>query len=182
MTPARRCAPFLLAALCALTSCGIPTTGVVEAGGPASGVVPTVRVYFVADGSLLGVPRPITAPVDVRKALEVLFQGPGELERAKRIGTALPPRTGMRSLPPTPEEAQEAAPDDFVTVTEREDGITVELSRAAGRLPDLAVAQIVCTATAARHVTDPREEPVPVTVEEADGRPVDGADVRCPEG
>lgn len=171
-----------LAALCALTtSCGIPTTGVVEAGGPASGVVPTIRVYFVADGTLLSVPRPISAPIDVRQALEALFQGPNELERSKRIRTALPPWTGMWSLPPTPDGPQEAAPDDFVTVIEREDGITVELSREAGGLSDLAVAQIVCTATATQRVAEPGAEPLPVTVTETDGRRAGGAGMRCPE-
>ena len=46
-----------LLALLALTSCGIPATGVVEAGGPASGVLPLTPVYFVEGGRLVPVPR-----------------------------------------------------------------------------------------------------------------------------
>jgi hypothetical protein len=41
---------LLLASLLALSSCGIPATGVVEAGDPASGIPPVTQVYFVASG------------------------------------------------------------------------------------------------------------------------------------
>ena len=46
---ALRSVPLLT--LLALTSCGIPATGVVEAGGPASGTLPMTRVYFVENGA-----------------------------------------------------------------------------------------------------------------------------------
>ncbi|MGW0914562.1 hypothetical protein ACWD1Z_22825 [Streptomyces sp. NPDC002784] len=188
MTPRRRSAPLWLAALCALTSCGIPTTGVVEAGGPASGVTPMIRVYYVVDGALVAVPRRTTAPVDAAKALETLLLGPTDGERRKRITTRLPPASGLFTATPIPTDPdapgpppQRRRPSDLVTVTEGEDGITVRLAPAAGRLSDLVAAQLSCTATAAQRVADPGSEPVPVTVTGAGGRRVESSDVRCPD-
>ncbi|MDT9696394.1 hypothetical protein [Streptomyces sp. P17] len=173
-----------LATLCALTSCGIPTTGVVEAGGPASGVVPTIRVYFVVDDALLGVPRRTAAPVDVEKALRVLFVGPTDLEQSKRITTQLPLLPGVPTPPPTAaatDAPQRSRPADVMTVTERNGEVSVQLSPAAGELTDLAAAQIICTATAAQRVATPGTEPAPVSVTGADGRRVEGTTVQCPE-
>ncbi|MEU4484592.1 hypothetical protein AB0H94_06810 [Streptomyces purpurascens] len=76
MTARRRAALLAVPALCGLASCGIPATGVVEAGGPAGGVVPTVRVYFVADGKPAPVPRRAVTPIGAASAVEVLLQGP----------------------------------------------------------------------------------------------------------
>ncbi|WAZ25491.1 hypothetical protein STRCI_006994 [Streptomyces cinnabarinus] len=160
--------PRLLAALslCALTSCGIPTTGVVEAGGPASGVVPTIGVYFVVNGELIAVPRQIGAPVEVEDALRVLLLGPDDAERGKRLTTELPLLTGMPT--PDPPGGASLAPrerprPDLLTVTERDDSISVGLS-SSGELSDLGAAQIICTVTAARRVSDPTAEPLPVNV------------------
>ncbi|MCL7430039.1 hypothetical protein [Streptomyces sp. YS415] len=188
MTPRRRFAALWPAALCALTSCGIPTTGVVEAGGPASGVPPMIRVYYVVDGTLAAVPRRTTAPVDVAKALETLLMGPTDLERGKRITTRLPLPSGPFTATPIPTATdgpgpppRRQSPSDLMTVTEREDGITVRLALSAGRLSDLVAAQIICTATAAQRVADPGAEPVPVTVTGAGGRRVESSGVRCPD-
>jgi hypothetical protein len=181
------------AALFALVSCGIPTTGVVEAGGPARGVVPTIRVYFVADGTLIAVPRRTVAPVDVQSALDVLLQGPTEAERAKRITTRLPltglpptsasiaPATDLPSATAATEGPEEASTENLVQVATQGDGMQIELAFGAGEVLDVAAAQLICTAVAAQRVAEPGVEPLPVTVTDANGRRVEGADVRCPD-
>ncbi|CCK25900.1 putative secreted protein [Streptomyces davaonensis JCM 4913] len=166
-----------LATLCVLTSCGIPTTGVVEAGGPASGVVPTIDVYFVVNGELISAPRQIGAPIDVEEALRALLIGPNDAERSKQLTTELPLLTSMPT--PDPPVAASLAPQrrprpDVLTVTEEDTAISVELA-SAGELSDLGAAQIICTATAARRIADPAAEPPQVTVV---GHA--GPTVRCP--
>ncbi|MFE6286253.1 hypothetical protein [Streptomyces sp. NPDC057877] len=190
---ARRRAAALsaVAALCALTvSCGIPTTGVVEAGGPAGGVVPTVRVYFVAGGTLVAVPRRTGTPVEVKAALDVLFLGPTEPEYGKRITSDLPLLAGSAVRPPTPadpaatvvptEAPQAAESMELVEVTEGGGRISVELSPTVGRLTGLAAAQIICTAVAAQRTADPTAKPAPVTVTGPGGRRVEGTGAMCP--
>ena len=188
-TALRRSALLSLAALCALTSCGIPTTGVVQAGGPAGGVVPTVRVYFVRNGTLIGVSRPTDAPGDVDSAVEELLLGPSDAERSKQITTDLLLPGGFPTLAPdtsatadTGVAPQESLwPTDRVTVRERDDGITVHLTWKAGELGTLGAAQIICTARAARRVADPGAEPPPVSVTDAAGRRVGETTQRCPD-
>ncbi|MEU9453415.1 hypothetical protein [Streptomyces sp. NPDC048277] len=181
----------VLAALCALTSCGIPTTGVVQAGGPASGVVPMTRVYFLRGDTLIGVRRETAVPGDIESALRELVLGPTEVERGTGLTTRLPLLTGLPTpVPAVPatDGGPVAAPEatdatDLLTVTARDHRISVELSASAGELtdPGLAVAQIVCTADAAQRVAAPGYAPDPVTVTAPNGRPIRGASARCPE-
>ncbi|GCB45135.1 hypothetical protein SNL152K_2425 [Streptomyces sp. NL15-2K] len=174
----------MLPALSALVSCGIPATGVVEVGGPASGIVPTVRVYFVADGTLVAVPRRTVAPVDVASAVDVLLQGPTDAERAKRLTTLLPSPGPLPTAVPSPlpsglaaQVPQAAETPDLVKVSTRGDRVSLELS---AEVNDLAAAQLICTAVGARNVADPGGDPVPVTVTGPDGRRVEEAAVDCP--
>ncbi|MFF9624758.1 hypothetical protein [Streptomyces griseosporeus] len=181
--PVRRAATLVALALCALTSCGIPTTGVVEAGGPAGGIVPTVRVYFVVDGRLVWVPRRVTPPVDVRSAVESLLQGPTRAEGAKRMTTLLsPPAPAVPTSPADPhlEGADRAVSADAVRVSDDGGRIVVRLSPWVGKLTRLAVDQVVCTAIAAQRVIRPGDEPRPVSVVGGDGRTFRGAAARCP--
>ncbi|MFI9168185.1 hypothetical protein [Streptomyces lincolnensis] len=186
----RRAASLVVPALFALVSCGIPETGVVEAGGPAGGVVPRVRVFFVADGALVSVPRTTPAPIEVESALEILLQGPTDAERAKGLTTRLPlpmlvpsalatpPAT---SPPGAPGEVGEAAPaSDVVAVTTRGGTLSVEVSASARELAGPAADQLICTALAAQRVAEPGAEPKPVTVTSADGRGVRGSGAGCP--
>jgi hypothetical protein len=182
MTPsaARRLLPLLVLALCPLTACGIPETGVVGAGEPATGIrvpagssVPSsaetaaapaepVTLYFVRNGSLVTAPRQAPAPAEPATAVLMLFKGPDEDERARGLTTELPrPR---------------------VAPTVRTDGatVTVELSPAAGPLNDTAVDQVACTAAAARLHQDPALGTVRVTVERPDGRPAGRSSDDCP--
>ncbi|MEV0171999.1 hypothetical protein AB0I00_12890 [Streptomyces sp. NPDC050803] len=175
----KRPALLLLPALCTLTSCAIPATGVVEAGGPASGITPTTHVYYVANGTLIAVPRQTSAPGDIESALQLLLQGPTDVERRKRITTHLP----LPMAAPTPATAAPQRPTSpyTLTATAKDDRISIELSPSTVDLTDLAAAQIICTAVAAQHITDPSAEPTPVSVMGANGRRVEGAGVECPD-
>ncbi|MFJ8463758.1 hypothetical protein [Streptomyces swartbergensis] len=189
MRAVRRAVLLAVPALCTLASCGIPTTGVVEAGGPASGVVPTIRVYFVdRDGTLVAVPRRTVAPVDVESAVEVLLQGPTGAEGAKRLTTRLPLPGLLPTAVPAPdtdgpiEVPQEATAADLVKVVAEDDRVSIELTAASGELTGLAVDQLVCTALGAQRVAEPGAEPLPVTVTGPGGRPVEGTGASCSDG
>lgn len=176
---------MILPALFALASCGIPTTGAVEAGGPASGVVPRVRVYFVVDDTLVGVLRRTAAPVDVESAVRILLQGPTPAEQASRLTTMLPPPA--LAAPPVP-TANDAAPvpqsssdsSDPVRVTSHDGGVSIELSVPVRRPADLAAAQLICTALEAQRVAHPGTTPLPVTVTGVDGRRIATTGTSCP--
>ncbi|MER6420912.1 GerMN domain-containing protein [Streptomyces sp. NPDC001137] len=167
MRAGRRTAFLLwLPMLGALTSCGIPTTGVVEAGGPASGVAPTLQVYFVAGRTLRGVDRSLAGPVDVEQAVRVLLKGPTRAEQAKGLYTVLPPDASLMSR---------------VTVTSRDGHVTIRLSAGPGDSGELAAAQLICTAVAAQRVIAPGADPQPVTVT-GPGLDVRGTGTQCPDG
>ncbi|MGW7255148.1 hypothetical protein [Streptomyces sp. NPDC054834] len=182
-----RSASLILPALCALASCGIPTTGVVEAGGPASGIVPTTWVYLVADGTLVPVPRQMVAAVGVEPAVQVLFQGPTEKERLKGMRTLLPllPSAADTSLPTasaTPVPTAAARASDPVEVTSNGSHVVIELAVPTAKPADLAAAQLICTAVAAQRLASPASEPLPVTVTGPDGRHTEGTGKQCPDG
>ncbi|MGW5349494.1 hypothetical protein ACWERV_03115 [Streptomyces sp. NPDC004031] len=147
-----------LAALVGLAGCGIPTTGVVEAGEPGSGVRPVVTLYFVraTDGTLTTVQRRESVPMGAEGALELLFKGPDPMEGKllDLITLVFPPPGSVR-------------------LDRTEDGVAVDLGPDVGRLPPAAVDQIVCTAATAESVLSPDATPLPVTVT-ASGRPQHG--------
>ncbi|MFH9551520.1 hypothetical protein ACIBAH_14745 [Streptomyces sp. NPDC051445] len=185
---ARRAVLLCVPALGALVSCGIPATGVVEAGGPARGAVPMVRVYFVRAGSLVAVPRRPVTVVDAESAVQSLLEGPTEAERAKQLTTLLPPPglapTPGRSMAPgtgTDAPAAVAPTSAAVSVDSRGDGVSIRLHHVTDKLADLAVAQLICTAAEARHTADFSSATVTVTVTDGLGRSVEGTDERCPE-
>ncbi|NEC35663.1 hypothetical protein, partial [Streptomyces rubrogriseus] len=170
MKPSARTFPLLIAALLPLSACGIPETGVVEAGEPATGVldpgvtsvpsesvpeaVPLVKVplYFVEDGSLVAVDRTVPGPTDLGSSVLMLFKGPDDRERGRGLTTELPP-------------AAEAP-----TIRTDGTGVTVQLPRSAGLLSDTAVDQLACTVAVARLRQDPALGRAQVTVEQPGGR------------
>ncbi|MEU4659388.1 hypothetical protein AB0G32_36590 [Streptomyces sp. NPDC023723] len=177
--PVRRALALLLLAAGPLTACGIPATGVIEAGAPASGVrglvspapsatrapdtaTAAVPLYFVQDGALTAVARALAVPAEPASAVALLFQGPDRAERAQGLESELP-RGG----------AVPALRIDGVTVT-------VGLPARAGTLSDTAVAQLACTAAAARLHQDPELGTVLVTVEQPDGRLAGRSSDDCP--
>ncbi|MCL7364292.1 MULTISPECIES: hypothetical protein [Streptomyces] len=179
---ARRALPVVLAALLPLAACGIPETGVVEAGEPATGVlqpgvtavpsetapeaVPLVKVplYFVEDGALTAVSRTVAAPGDLGSTVLMLFKGPDAQERGRGLTTELPPAA--------------------VAPTIRTDGtaVTVQLPRTAAGLSDTAVDQLACTVAVARLRQDPALGSAQVTVEQPGGRLAGRSSDDCPSG
>jgi hypothetical protein len=183
--PARhRLALLLGALLIPLCACGIPATGVVEAGEPASGVldpggtatpspaespaesaaVPlaTVPLYFVADGTLVAVSRTVPGATDLGSTVLMLLKGPDGRERERGLTTELP--------------ASAAAP------TVRTDGavVVVQLPRGAGSLSGTAVDQLACTVAVARLRQDPALGSAQVTVEQPGGRLAGRSSDDCP--
>jgi hypothetical protein len=136
----------LLTAVLLLSGCGIPGTGVIQSGDPATGVRPPQPVlYFVADGRLVPVSREVTDPVDVRTALDLLLNGPDMRERLLGLTTAL-------TRIPTP----------AVSVNGAE--VTLQLTAGTEFLPPIAARQLICTAAAARLTADPETSAAGVTV------------------
>lgn len=175
--------PLLLTAvLLPLSACGIPPTGVVEAGEPATGVlepgraptpskaeseavpVPTVPVYFVEDGALVAVPRPAPGGTDLGSTVLTLFEGPDGPEQRAGLTTELPRAS--------------------VAPTIRTDGaaVVVQLPRSAGSLSDTAVDQLACTVAVARLRQDPALGSAQVTVEQPGGRLAGRSSDDCPPG
>ncbi|MEU4985389.1 hypothetical protein [Streptomyces sp. NPDC021969] len=182
MKPSARAFPLLLAALLPLSACGIPETGVVEAGEPATGVldpgvtsapsesvpeaVPVVKVplYFVQDGSLVAVDRTVPGSTDLGSSVLMLFEGPDDQERGRGLTTELPPAA--------------QAP----TIRTDGTGVTVQLPRSAGILSDTAVDQLACTVAVARLRQDPALGRAQVTVEQPGGRLAGRSSDDCPVG
>lgn len=178
----RRALPVLLAALLPLSACGIPETGVVEAGEPATGVlqpgvtaapsesapeaVPLVKVplYFVEDGALTAVSRTVAGSTDLGSTVLMLFKGPDARERRRGLTTELPPAA--------------------VAPTIRTDGtvVNVQLPRTAASLSDTAVDQLACTVAVARLRQDPALGSAQVTVEQPGGRLAGRSSDDCPSG
>ncbi|MFI1030855.1 hypothetical protein [Streptomyces sp. NPDC020951] len=194
----RRAVLLCVPALCTLVSCGIPATGVVEAGGPAHGIAPTLRIYFVHDGALIAVPRTTDAVVDVQPAVLSLLAGPTEAEQAAGLTTRLPPVKFAPTPAPTrdPSTPFDAVPSEdpaaeakaeaaesltvAVSVNAQNGDVSIRLPYGSRELDDLAMAQLICTAVEARRTLDAGAEAVTVTVTDALGRSVEGSDERCP--
>lgn len=179
MKPLRR-VPLL--ALLALTSCGIPATGVVEAGGPASGTLPLTQVYFVEDGSLVPVPRTTGQPGEPEAALRLLMAGP--LTGEGRVGGLATEVPGLPTSAPVPTATADAPGEpslDAPAVTARGDGMTIRLPPGWDGVSDIGVRQIVCTAAAAYRLTRPSVRAVTAEVTDGAGRRVRGSDADCPD-
>ncbi|MGI5452618.1 hypothetical protein ACQEWB_05420 [Streptomyces sp. CA-249302] len=178
---ARHRVPLLLApALLALTSCDIPATGVVEAGGPASGVTPVTTVYFVRADSVVAVPRITDRPGDTETAMRLLLEGPSSGEAAVGYSTAL---TGMPTRAPreaaaTPEPSE--APVDVPTVSVKGSELVIQMPAGTGELSDLATRQLICTAAAVRRISDASNNPAMGYVVDGNGRRTQGSVEDCP--
>ncbi|MFF0093477.1 hypothetical protein ACFYSF_26435 [Streptomyces canus] len=171
-----------LLTLLALTSCGIPATGVVEAGGPASGTLPMTRVYFVENGALVAMPRTTELPGDPRAALQLLMAGPLAGEgRSGKLSTEVPSLPTAMALPPAADEPAKPPSPDAPTVTVKGDAMTIRLPPGMDGLSDIGVRQIVCTAAAAYRLTRPSDATVTAEVTDGGGLRVTASDEGCPE-
>jgi hypothetical protein len=143
----------LVAAAFLLSACGIPTTGVVQAGDPGTGVSqPTVVVYFVENdvpgglGAPVPVSRPVDGPAGVATAVDSLFRGLDAEDQRHGLTTALPRLT--------------AGP------TVLAEGAVVRIGLPAGtpQLSLTAMLQLVCTVGYATQGGFPLGSPVLVAV------------------
>ncbi|MEU0408302.1 hypothetical protein ABZ307_10885 [Streptomyces griseorubiginosus] len=177
-----------LLALLALTSCGIPATGVVEAGGPASGVLPLTPVYFVEDGRLVPVPRNTGRPGDPTEALRLLMAGPLAGEgRIDGLSTEVPALPTAMAVPSAASDAPGSPPSDgpgaigTPQVAVRGDTMTIQLPAGMDTLSDTGVRQLVCTAAAAHRLNHPSDAPLTAEVTGGGGWRVSGSDEDCPD-
>lgn len=179
--------PLLVApSLLALSACGIPATGVVEAGGPASGIASVTSVYFVRDGgALVAVPRTTAEPGDAGTALDLLLLGPTDREQSEGLASEVPGRPTLAPVPTAKADPVTGGPDetgeDVPTVTVRDDTLSIQLPGAMGRLSDLAIRQLICTAAVAHRVALQSTGPVTVDVTSVYGQPTRGSDKGCPD-
>ncbi|MER7688875.1 hypothetical protein [Streptomyces sp. NPDC097610] len=160
--PSRTALLFATAFL--LSSCGIPETGVVEVGEPATGIRPGYVLYFVGEGTLLGVRRHVFGPGGIETAVAMLFRGPEVQERREGMTTELPPMKGAPTV--------------------RTDGgrLSIELPDRTAPLTATALAQLICTAADARLVEtqDADTSTTHVTVTGPGGWRAEGSSATCP--
>jgi hypothetical protein len=137
---------MLLATALLLSGCGIPSTGVVQSGDPATGVRPGALLYFVADDDqLVPVYREVTEQVDVRAAVELLIAGPDRRDRRLGLTTAF-------TRIATPAIGANGAQ------------VSLQLSPGTEPLSPIAARQLICTVAEARLADDPDTVPTGVTV------------------
>ncbi|MFC8420900.1 hypothetical protein ACFUN7_08480 [Streptomyces sp. NPDC057236] len=146
-----------LTAALALTACGVPPSGVIEAGAPASGMFPpgtespstpaTVSLFFLRDGELTPYPRRADDAGDLGVVVRLLFEGPAGNETA----------TATTELP-RPADAPRVAIDDDGALSVWLPGETEPLSRRA-------MLQLTCTV---HHAAPSAPTAVPRAETEAD--------------
>jgi hypothetical protein len=194
MRPGRRTAgQWGAAAVLALSlaACDIPASGVVEAGGPASGIPAVVPVYLVRNDALVAVPRTVSDVGEPVTVVEALFQGPTPQERRTNVTTHLPRLQDMVTPAPTPTLAPTpvATPTELfdprgeglVQVTSQNGTVTVQFPPDTLKLTALAADQVICTAARAYLLTRRDLDSATVTVNGAVGGPVEGSEEGCPE-
>ena len=147
---------LLAPALLLLSACGIPATGVVEAGGPASGIVATTPVYFLRNGALVAVPVRTPRPGNAEAAVELLLAGPSQGEQLGGFSTEVPALPDFVQPAPTTTPGSpggQAEPNPVTpTVTVEGDSLSIRLPYAASALRYLAAQQLICTAAAAHRM------------------------------
>lgn len=133
-----------IAAVLGLASCGVSTTGVIEAGEAATAPSTTVNVYLVRDGQVVAVPRRTPGDPTITAALTLLFDGSTAVYSAKGYSSDLP-----RLHTPVQVEVKNGIL------------VTVSLSEAVAPLRPVAMRQVVCTAADAMRRSYPDGPPFP---------------------
>ncbi|MGW3647892.1 hypothetical protein [Streptomyces sp. NPDC000878] len=156
MSPVHRAVrpALLLSSALLLGACGIPTTGVVGSGEPATGVRSTTTLYFTDKLGLVAVPRRIPQRPGVEAAVRLLFQGPTRSELSVGMGSLL------RKLKKDPTVRSDGARVSIELRFDDPADFPVTVKPLIGN----ALAQVVCTAAGARHAEDPDVESVEVVI------------------
>ena len=155
-----RVGALLVGVTAALTvaACGVPPSGVIEAGEPAGGMssagpepsIPTVTsLYFLHNGELTAHLRKVGKPVSYAAVVSLLFDGPSKIE-------ATTATTDLPHLTANPE----------VTVA-GDNTVSIRLPEAVPPFGRLAMMQLVCTVAQVRSTFT-------TTIGGADGAGVDG--------
>ncbi len=120
----------------ALTACGVPQSGVIEAGEPASGMFSagsrpptpaTVSLFFLRDGKLTAYPRRTGDAADLQAVVRLLFEGP----------TATEATTATTQLPRLSDAPQLTTGDDGM--------LSIRLPGEASPLSRQGMRQLACT-------------------------------------
>ncbi|MGW2551140.1 hypothetical protein [Streptomyces sp. NPDC001635] len=142
-----------------LAACGVPPSGVIEAGEPAGGMssagpepsIPTVTsVYFLHNGELTAHLRKVGKPVSYVAVVSLLFDGPSKIE-------ATTDTTDLPHLTANPE----------VTV-DGDNTVSIRLPEAVPPFGRLAMMQLACTVAQVRST-------LTTTIGGAGGADADGA-------
>ncbi|MFE5826669.1 GerMN domain-containing protein [Streptomyces erythrochromogenes] len=163
--------------LCAVTAalatsgCGtITPTGPVRAGGAAAVVREdrasdhNVQLYFASPYGIRQASRPSNGPMTAQQALNLLLEGPNPTERARGLGSYIPPM------------GQQAA------AVAGKGGIDLylPLSVRTGELDDTALSQLVCTLAHAQTVDNAPAEQVVVRIHEKESYgAMEAFELRC---
>ncbi|MCM2389784.1 hypothetical protein [Streptomyces albipurpureus] len=136
----------------ALMGCGVQPTGVVDAGGPASGLTSGMRLYFASDSGLRGVSLLDRKTESLGGVMKRLAEGPSPSEVRDGLSSAY--RIGG------------------YTVTGKGTRVTLRLEGGyAGTGSDQGTGQLVCTLSRAQSVLDStvRADEVEVTLRPSEG-------------
>ncbi|WP_433226714.1 hypothetical protein [Microtetraspora malaysiensis] len=134
-----------MAALAVLAGCGIAPTGVQGGGEPPTGIDNGMRLYFVSDSGLRGVPRQDHDLRDLNGIVKLLMAGPTPDEQ----------RTGLSTL---------VRITGTFRVSSRKDRVTLRI--ADQDLATSAQGQLVCSLARGQAVlTSARPDRVEVTID-----------------
>jgi hypothetical protein len=136
---------LLVAAVLLLSACGIPTTGVVGSGEPATGVRLTTTVYFIKTGVLTPVPRRVAQRAVTDAAVKAVFSGPDNSEQ----------RAGMTSGLPTLTKDPMVRTAGAKVLIKLGFDTRPQFAAARRMLTGTGLTQLVCTAVLARQAEDP---------------------------
>ncbi|MEV0277384.1 hypothetical protein AB0I22_13515 [Streptomyces sp. NPDC050610] len=129
-----------------LTACGVPQSGVIEAGEPASGMFSagsqsptpaTVSLFFLRDGNLTAYPRRTSGAADLQAVVRLLFEGPTATEAA----------TATTQLPRLTDTPQLTTGDDGM--------FSIRLPGEAAPLSRQAMRQLACTVKTVNRTASP---------------------------
>lgn len=153
------------AVLCLSSGCGVPPSGVVEVGEPATGMTLSKAVYFLdAESSLHAVARPRLPDTNpAAAAVRALLAGPTPTE-SEYLTTALPPDL------PQPE------------ITVATDTILLRFPPGTPRLTPAALHQLTCTTTLATRTPRPGPSRAPTAAPStpSSAAPLGGTPQRAP--
>ncbi|MGW4031593.1 GerMN domain-containing protein [Streptomyces sp. NPDC004838] len=96
----------------ALAGCGVPPTGVLDAGAPANGLATAPRVYFVRDARLEGVSRPDLRISHLKDVVKLLIAQPTQAEQERGLTNLVQP-SGIYEVTGSGDRITLSSPDTY---------------------------------------------------------------------